>query len=181
MNDVEPLSERVDAVRLQQLVADCIAILDGADHGREVAARVSVAWNSRMRSAAGRAFWPECRVDLNPRLLDISLTEVRRTLLHELAHLLAYWRAGGRRIAPHGIEWRTACADLGIPGESATHRLSLPRARQVRKWRYVCPNCDLDVDRVRRVKRKIACASCCKRHSGGRFDQRFVMKEFKIG
>jgi predicted SprT family Zn-dependent metalloprotease len=40
--------------------------------------------------------------------------EIDRTLRHELAHLLAQFRVGRRRIAPHGPEWRIACRDLGI-------------------------------------------------------------------
>src|SRR5207237_3228502 len=40
--------------------------------------------------------------------------EIERTLRHELAHLLAQWRNGRRRIAPHGSEWSRACRALGL-------------------------------------------------------------------
>ena len=66
---------------------------------------------------------PECKVhsslardvagvsrDRAPRR-GIVCDEVDRTLRHELAHLLAQWRVGRRRIAPHGKEWRQACRD----------------------------------------------------------------------
>src|SRR6266446_8423633 len=49
--------------------------------------------------------------------------EVDRTLRHELAHLLAQFRVGRRRIAPHGPEWREACRDLGIADEARCHNL----------------------------------------------------------
>ena len=63
--------------------------------------------------------------------------EVERTLRHEAAHLLAHWRAGRRRIQTHGPEWRQACADLGIPGETVTHTLPLaPRRRQAARLRH---------------------------------------------
>src|ERR1700687_2873461 len=50
------------------------------------------------------------RSDQHAWLID----EIERTLRHELAHLLAQFRVGRRRIAPHGAEWRRACRDLGI-------------------------------------------------------------------
>ncbi|MGJ8673462.1 SprT-like domain-containing protein [Rubritalea sp.] len=143
--------------------------------GSKFAGQVSVVWNKRMRSTAGRAFWPECRVELNPKLVEVSLDEVRRTLLHELAHLLAYYRCGRRRIAPHGAEWQQACADLGIPGESVRHTLPLPRRAQQKKWRYTCPSCQESIERVRKMKRHVACYSCCQKLNGGRYHKRFEL------
>ncbi|PQJ28902.1 SprT-like domain-containing protein [Rubritalea profundi] len=139
------------------------------------ASKVNVVWNTRMRSTAGRAFWPEAKVELNPKLIAISLEEVRRTLLHELAHLLAYHRCGRRRIAPHGVEWQRACVDLGIPGERATHSLPLPRRQQQKKWRYSCPSCGDGVDRVRKMKRYVACFPCCQKFSGGMYNKKFLL------
>lgn len=143
--------------------------------GDQFAGQVNVVWNKRMRSTAGRAFWPECRIELNPKLVNISLEEVRRTLLHELAHLLAYHRCGRRRIAPHGVEWQQACADLGIPGESARHTLPLPRREQKKKWRYTCPSCSESIERVRQMKRYVACYTCCQKYNKGRYHKRFEL------
>ncbi|MEI6534612.1 MAG: SprT family zinc-dependent metalloprotease [Verrucomicrobiaceae bacterium] len=142
-----------------------LGLTDGAKNLR-------VEWNSRMRSTAGYARWPQWRVDLNPRLTEFD-GEVERTLLHELAHLIAYARANRRRIQPHGAEWRRACADLGIPDESARHTLPLPRSKQTRKFSYSCPSCGHSVERVRKFKRHSACLTCCKKHNQGRFDARF--------
>src|SRR2546423_1987719 len=83
----------------------------------KLAREVRVEWNPRMKSAAGRADYREKLVSLNPRLRDHDLASVNRqsgsdidrTLRHELAHLLAQFRVGRRRIAPHGAEWRKAC------------------------------------------------------------------------
>lgn len=131
-----------------------------------------VEWNPKMRSTAGYARWPQWRIDLNPRLVEFD-GEVERTLKHELAHLIAYARANRRRIKPHGAEWRRACADLGIPDESARHTLPLPRVKQARKFSYACPSCGNGVERVRKFKRHSACLACCKKHSQGRYDARF--------
>jgi len=102
--------------------------------------------------------------------------EIDRTLRHELAHLLAQFRAGRRRIAPHGKEWRQACRDLGIAHETRCH--NLPFATKVYAPRYVyrCPNCKQEFPRVRRIRRAIACLACCRKHNGGEFDPRFRLK-----
>lgn len=138
-----------------------------------LAARVEVRWNPRMRSTAGMAFASKALVTLNPHLIDFSPADIERTLLHELAHLLAHHRAGRRRISAHGPEWQKACADLGIPGEKRCHDLPLPRREIKRAHHYRCPSCGIEVGRVRPLQRKSACLACCKRHAHGSYDERF--------
>jgi SprT protein len=137
---------------------------------------VKVTWNSRLRSTAGYASFPAWRIELNPRLMEFE-GQVERTLKHELAHLIAYHRAGRRRIEPHGAEWRMACGFLGIPDEKACHQLPLPRASQKRTLAYRCQSCGFVVHRVRRFRRPTACLSCCAKHSGGRYDMRFRFEQ----
>jgi predicted SprT family Zn-dependent metalloprotease len=90
--------------------------------------------------------------------------------------LLAQFRAGRRRIAPHGPEWRRACCDLGIADEARCH--NLPFATKVYPARFVyrCPNCRQEIPRVRRIRRAIACLACCRKHNGGDFDPRFRLR-----
>jgi predicted SprT family Zn-dependent metalloprotease len=133
---------------------------------------VTVAWNARLRSTAGYARYPGWAIELNPRLREFE-GQVERTLKHELAHLIAYHRSGRKRIEPHGREWRQACADLGIAGEKAHHRLPLPRNEVERKLTYACPACQTTVQRVRKFRRPTACLRCCRLHAGGQYDGRF--------
>lgn len=137
-----------------------------------VAKLVTVSWNARLRSTAGYARYPSWAIELNPKLREFE-GQVDRTLKHELAHLIAYHRAGRRRIEPHGKEWRLACADLGIAGEAAHHRLPLPRKVVARKLTYACPACQTEVPRVRKFRRPTACLHCCNKHNGGQYDGRF--------
>lgn len=107
--------------------------------------------------------------------------EVDRTLRHELAHLLAQWRVGRRRIAPHGPEWRQACRDLGIADEARCHNLPFTSKTHARRYVYRCPNCKETFPRVRRIRRAIACLACCRKHNGGNFDPRFRLKLVRQG
>jgi SprT protein len=102
--------------------------------------------------------------------------EIERTFLHELAHLLAQFRAGRRRILPHGDEWRRACVDLGIGDEKRCHTLPFPMSKRMRRFLYKCPNCKQVFPRVRRIRRAIACLACCRAHNGGEFDPRFRLR-----
>lgn len=57
-----------------------------------------------------------------------------RTLLHELAHALAWVHHGARG---HGPVWKRYCAALGIPGERASTRgveFTSPRPQQLAKF-----------------------------------------------
>jgi predicted SprT family Zn-dependent metalloprotease len=139
----------------------------------ELAGSVRVVWNSRLRTSAGRAWPGRALIELNPAIRPYGDDEIRRTLLHELAHLIAHVRSGRRRIAPHGAEWRQACRDLGIPGESARHRLPLTPRRQQRRHSYRCPACGQIIRRARRLRTPAACLPCCRTHAQGRYDPRF--------
>lgn len=139
----------------------------------ELARKVRVSWNARMQTTAGRAWWPDRSIELNPKLRQCAPEELWRTLKHELAHLVAYERAGRRRIEPHGEEWRAACADLGIPDEQPFHTLPFKRRRMKRNHAYICPNCFATIRRVRPIQRAVACYNCCRRFNGGSYHDRF--------
>ncbi len=144
----------------------------------DLASHIQVSWNRRLKTTAGRAYRNDQLVELNPALEQIEEgdEEVDRTLRHELAHLVAYYRAGRKRIEPHGKEWRKACADLGIPNEDRCHDLPFERAQQKRRYVYSCPSCDHKIFRVRKIRRAAACYDCCRTYNGGKFDAKFELK-----
>ena len=153
---------------LEEKVRKALQALDPA-----LGALVTAGWNSRMRTTAGIAVLGRNQIWLNPGLRDVSEEEVDRTLLHELAHLLARHRHPHRRIDPHGAEWREACRDLGIPGESRTHLLPFHARRLKRRFILRCPVCGSQHERVRRPRRPLACLACCRAHHGGLYDEKF--------
>lgn len=148
----------------------------------DLASMVHVVWNRRMRTAAGRAHYRECQIELNPRLATLpnAAQEIERTFLHELAHLVAHHRHRGRKIQAHGAEWRRACAELGIPGESIYHQLPFEGRKIRRKYAYRCPACASEFERVKKFRQAVACYSCCRKHTGGAYDDRFRLVERKL-
>jgi predicted SprT family Zn-dependent metalloprotease len=167
-----PAALKVVSAPEDPLLVEARALLRGAG-AMALAGRVRVEWVSRLSTTAGLAFPGRSLVRLNPRLREFGDAEIQRTLRHELAHLLAHERAGRRRIAPHGPEWRRACIDLGLPGEKRTHDLPLPRRVVARRHHYRCVACGVTVARVRPLKRGSACLGCCRAHNRGRYDARF--------
>jgi SprT protein len=146
-----------------------------ANGAGRIAMDLRVEWNSCLKTAAGRADYREKLISLNPRLLEHP-GEIDRTLRHELAHILAQFRAGRRRIPPHGVEWRKACVDLGIADEKRCHNLPFPARTYAARFIYRCPNCRQEFPRVRRGRRAVACLACCRKHNGGDFDPRFRLR-----
>jgi hypothetical protein len=74
------------------------------------------------------------------------------------------------------MEWRRACADLGIGGEARCHNLPFPMRRQERRYVYKCPQCQRDFPRTRPLRRKSACLACCRAHNHGHYDRRFKLR-----
>jgi predicted SprT family Zn-dependent metalloprotease len=139
-----------------------------------LAGRVIVVWNARLKTTAGTACTRTATIELNPMLRTFGTGQIRRTLKHETAHLIAHWRVGRRTIQTHGEEWRQACADLGIPGEPAFHDLPLPRRRIARKYAYRCRACGFTVQRVRPFDPYTACYKCCQKYSEGKYHADFL-------
>lgn len=140
---------------------------------RELAARVTVRWNARLQTTAGTANARAWVIEINPRLQEHGPAIIQRILRHELAHLVSVHRAGRRKIAAHGPEWRQACSDLGIPGEPRCHSLPLPGRKVRHKYAYRCQHCGRLLKRVKALGRRSACFDCCQRHNRGRYDDRY--------
>jgi predicted SprT family Zn-dependent metalloprotease len=142
----------------------------------KLASRLKVEWNARMRTAVGRADYSRSLISLNPVLQNFGSDEIEGTLRHELAHLLAQFRAGRRRILPHGVEWRRACLDLGLKDERACHRLPLAVRNVTPRFLYRCRHCQREFPRVRRIRRATACLFCCRKFAHGKYRERFRLQ-----
>ncbi len=82
-------------------------------HWDHAVRRMGCCWPQRRHISLSRYFAASV-LPTQPELL-------RRTLLHELAHALAWQH---ERATGHGEAWRYWCAELGIEGERATSRVA---------------------------------------------------------
>lgn len=96
-----------------------------------------------------------------------GVAETTDTILHEIAHALTPG-------AGHGPSWKKAATRLGArPSSRADPRTVVPPAP---RWVAICSTCTATLWRYRRPSTPMACARCCRRHSGGRFDPSFLLR-----
>lgn len=110
---------------LRAIAHRCGAFWDCPDLSR----RAAIGYNPRMRTTLGQARLEDGCVELNPRLLIEHPEELVETLVHELAHLVVYWRYG--KVRPHGREFFTLMRAVNLSGK-ATHTLNVDHLRRRR-------------------------------------------------
>lgn len=120
------------------------------------AERVAVSWNERLRTTAGRAFYKEGRIELNPQLLANSPKDLDDVLVHEAAHVAAY-RLFGDYGSAHGRHWRGLMRIAGVE-PNVTHDLPVPRAARRRRGHVYLRVCDACGDR--RMSRAVRYDRC---------------------
>ena len=104
---------------------------------KRIATELRVEWNSRLKTAAGRADYRQKLISLNPRLVEHP-SEIDRTLRHELAHILAQFRqktsaadfTARTRVAAglsrFGNRRREALSYVAVSGEALCAAFHLP-------------------------------------------------------
>lgn len=136
-------------------------------------------WNPRLRSSAGRFIpgtRPGSRRFFHPvspaiEIASYLVTEERAaeliadTLAHEMIH---YWLWVRRKPYGHTAEFHSKMNLMGVSRYNP-----VPRSRPY-KYVYLCGTCETEFP-ARRKLGPLACAKCCRKHSGGRYDARFKL------
>jgi predicted SprT family Zn-dependent metalloprotease len=136
---------------------------------------ISLQWNSRLRSCAGR-FFPGSRkyFRTHPPRIEValylteeenSLALIADTIAHEMIH---YWLWARRKPYGHTAEFLSKMREMGVSRYNP-----VPRIRPY-KYLYQCLSCKKDFPSRKRLG-TLACAECCKKHSQGKYDARFKL------
>ena len=112
-----------------------------ADHYGMPAPRVEIRFDLRGR-AAGQASLPargQPQIRYNPQLLlENGEAFLQRTVPHESAHIIAF-RLHGRRIRPHGAEWKAVMALFGADSRRChDYDVSTVPGRRLTRHPYRC-------------------------------------------
>lgn len=118
----------------------------------------SVGFDSARRRF-GQCDYQNRRISLSRHLVELNdETQVRDTILHEIAHALTPG-------ADHGWAWKQACVRIGANPERSYEldEVAVPQLATRRK-RYVseCPTCGVRHERARLPKYGIGSVSCGK-------------------
>jgi SprT protein len=109
--------------------------------------RPRIEWRS-LRVTAGVAYYQEQRIALSKLVLKTP-EQLRETLLHEYAHLLAVHRAGRKGIG-HGAPWKQAMIDLGLEPK-VHHKFDVKRNQSRQEVVYLCKRCGSEIIRKRKL------------------------------
>ena len=91
---------------------------------------LTIVWNQRLQTSAGRARLLEQVVELNPRLLKANPENLLEVLTHELAHLVVFARHG--KTPPHGKEWKALMREASLT-PTVCHKMEVKGLRRTRK------------------------------------------------
>ncbi len=135
-----------------------------------------LSWNARLRTCAGR-FTPG-RTQLSPGefgpKIEIAqyLTQLEKAehlvldvLGHEMIH---YWLWVRRQPYGHTLEFYTKLEQMGVS------RYNPVPQRSGRAYIYYCMSCQSQFP-SKKYHPSLACASCCQKHSQGKFDIQFLL------
>lgn len=116
--------------------------------------KVRVIFNTRMRTAIGRSEPSRNRIYLNQRLIDRHPEELVPTLVHELCHLVAGYKAG------HGPKWQEMMRRCGFSPQTF-HELDVSDfLAERRRWRWRCRRCGEIYIRKSRAVYRYRCGRC---------------------
>jgi predicted SprT family Zn-dependent metalloprotease len=102
---------------------------------RDKLMQVCISINPRLRVTAGRAWWQQQRIEINPHLYKRpeNWHDLADTVVHELAHILADKKEG------HGKQWRAIAKKLGGNGKRCHTLKTTGLARK--KYQVICLKC----------------------------------------
>jgi predicted SprT family Zn-dependent metalloprotease len=135
---------------------------------------IPVTVNPRLSRTLGRLVGHPWRIEPGPRALATT-KRLHEVVTHESAHAVVTMRAGPRRPAPHGPEWRRLMAIAGYPQATAAHwrchspagqspqqkqkQQPIPKPQPSITYDHWCPVCQSS-RQARRPVKAWRCAAC---------------------
>ncbi len=123
----------------------------------------------RARRRFGSCDYGRKQITLSIHLAKINtLAQCLDTVLHEIAHAIAGQKAG------HGPAWKAACELVGAQPERCytSDKVKQPPSKYIR----YCSHCGHETPIFRRSRKLYACGKCCKKHNGGRYSSKYLLK-----
>jgi len=129
-------------------------------------------WNVdiiRSKCFGGRCAHKEKTIYISlPYILTNDMEAIEKIIKHEVAHaIVGPWQA-------HNYKWRRVARTFGIePSKYLSSDVKIPAG----KYQAICQCCNMIYHMNRQPKRRYSCKKC----SGGRFDERYLLVYKKVG
>ncbi len=135
-----------------------------------------ICWNARLRTCAGRFFpgrTPKQSEGIHPKIeiaRYLARLEQAEELIHDvLGHeMIHYWLWIRRKPYGHTPEFYAKLEEMGVSRYNP-----VPQRKQA-AYIYYCEHCQSQFP-SQKFHASLACASCCKKHSQGKFDSQFLL------
>lgn len=112
MRDLDELSEMNTLRQIMKVIRETLDALNCPN------LVVTAEFNGRFSSRMGDANWTQKRVRFSKPLWPRATKQERyQVIVHEVAHIVAeerYGRGIGRRISPHGYQWKLVMLEMGL-------------------------------------------------------------------
>jgi predicted SprT family Zn-dependent metalloprotease len=134
-------------------------------------------FNSRKR-AAGLCRSRNKTIYISEWLLKQNLSksmEFENTIRHEIAHALDFVIRG---FSNHDNVWKFIAKTILCDGERCYTSEQIGVTEKT-KYTLICDNCGKTSPSHKEKKKKVACGDCCRKHSFGRYDEKYVLRQVR--
>jgi predicted SprT family Zn-dependent metalloprotease len=130
------------------------------------------------KRAFGRCFYMQKKITLSLPLCSENLdkvdTQIRNTILHEIAHALSVEIYGIREGKGHGANWKSVAKQIGCNGERCYNGDSVNKPKS--KYTLVCDSCNNETPKYKVVRRTVACGKCCREYNNGKYSDKYRLR-----
>lgn len=138
------------------------------------------AFNDRKR-ALGLCSYRKRTIYLSTFFIEKGSREMKmwiNTMVHEIAHAFSFEGFGERG---HGYLWRDMFISFGGDGNRCNGDTEYGDLIEnpISKYTLVCDNCDRQSPSHRAKKRTSACGDCCNKYNGGRYSDKYKLRQVK--
>jgi len=132
-------------------------------------------FNTRKR-AAGLCNYRLKTIYVSKWLLNQNLDKAlnfENTVRHELAHAIDH-AMGGRN--HHNRVWKAIARKVLCTAERcySSEEISI---KETTKYTLICDTCEKEMPSHKVKKRKSACGDCCNTYNGGRYSEKYVLRQ----
>ena len=128
----------------------------------ELIEKINVVWSNRMTTTLGKASRIDWTITLSKKAWPlISIDQRIETVSHELAHLVAIYKAG-IEAWNHGVVWRSIMGQFGYKSAKQYHNLHVALEPIRRKRTRYLADCDCTVYFLtkKELRHKLTCRVC---------------------
>jgi ribosomal protein L37AE/L43A len=138
------------------------------------------AFNDRKR-ALGLCSYRKRTIYLSTFFIEQGSREMKmwvNTMVHEIAHAFSFEGFGERG---HGRLWKDMFISFGGNGERSSGDAQFEDLIEnpISKYTLVCDNCGRQSPSHRAKKRASACGDCCKKYNGGRYSDKYKLRQIQ--